>query len=43
LGDVLESVEEVTDSEGLLKYFPGDGSHNSTSQEIRSAGREAEY
>jgi hypothetical protein len=43
LGDELESVEEVADLEGLFKYLPGDGSHNSTSQESRSAGREADY
>jgi hypothetical protein len=42
LGDELESVE-VADLEGLLKYLPGDWSHNSTSQESRSAGREADY
>jgi len=42
-GDELESVEEVTDLEGLLKYLPGDGSHNSTSQGSRSAVREADY
>jgi len=43
LGDELGSVEEVANLEGLLKYLPGDGSHNSTSQESRSAGREADY
>ena len=43
LGDELESVEEVADLEGLLKYLPGDGSHNSTSQECRFADHEADY
>jgi len=42
-GDELESVEEVADLEGLLKYLLGDGSHNSTSQGSLSAGREADY
>jgi hypothetical protein len=43
LGDELESVEEVANLEGLLKYLPGGGNHNSTSQESRSAAREADY
>jgi hypothetical protein len=43
LGDELESMEEVADLEGLLKYLSEDGSHNSTSQGSRSAGREADY
>jgi len=34
LVDELESVEEVADLEGLLKYLPGDGSHNTPAKRV---------